>query len=60
MREVLDAPDKVWMPEAGEPVIARIEDMDWPIHGDLHLSASEVSCAVTGVDDTCETAVEVS
>jgi len=60
MREVLDAPDKVWMPKAGEPVIARIEGQDWPIHGDLHLSASEVSCAVTGADDTCEIAAEVS
>jgi glutamate synthase domain-containing protein 1 len=49
MREVLDAPDRVWSPKAGEPVIARVKDMDWPIHGDLHLSASEVSGAVSGV-----------
>jgi glutamate synthase domain-containing protein 1 len=59
MREVLDAPDEVWAPKAGEPVIARVKGMEWPIHGDLHLSASEVSCAVTGVHDSCET-VEVS
>ncbi len=60
MRAVLDNPDDVWAPKAGEPVVARIKDMDWPIHGDLHLSPSEVSCAVTGVhDEACET-VEVS
>jgi len=59
MREVLDAPDRVWAPKAGEPVVARIEGMEWPIHGDLHLSATEVSCAVTGVEASCET-VEVS
>ena len=59
MREILDAPDDVWAPKAGEPVIARIEGMEWPIHGDLHLSPSEISCAVTGVEDTCET-VEVN
>src|SRR5690606_29554002 len=60
MREVLESPDEVWAPKAGEPVIARIEGVDWPIHGDLHLAPSEISCAVTGVDDTCETTVEVS
>jgi glutamate synthase domain-containing protein 1 len=54
IREVLDAPDRVWAPKAGEPVIARVEGMEWPIHGDLHLSAGEVSCAVTGVQDSCE------
>jgi len=60
MRAVLDAPDDVWAPKAGEPVIARVRGMDWPIHGDLHLSASEVSSAVTGVHaDELET-VEVS
>lgn len=58
MREVLHSPDRVWMPNAGEPVIARVREMDWPIHGDLHLSASEVSSAVTGVEPSCET-VEV-
>ncbi len=56
----MEAPDEVWAPKAGEPVIARVRGMDWPIHGDLHLSPSEVSCAVTGVfDEACET-VEVS
>ena len=54
IREVLDAPDRVWAPKAGEPVIARVAGMDWPIHGDLHLSAGEVSCAVTGVPDSCD------
>ena len=52
-------PDKIWAPKAGEPVIARVKGMDWPIHGDLHLPPSELSCAVTGVTDSCET-VEVS
>jgi hypothetical protein len=52
-------PDSIWAPKAGEPVIARVAGMDWPIHGDLHLSPSEISCAVTGVDETCDT-VEVS
>ncbi len=59
MREVLDAPDEVWAPKAGEPVIARVEGMPWPIHGDLHLDPQEISCAVTGVNDSCEI-VEVS
>jgi glutamate synthase domain-containing protein 1 len=62
IRAILPTPDRVWMPEAGEPVIARVEGMDWPIHGDLHLSADEISCAVTGHADSCETAepLEVS
>ena len=54
------APDKVWMPEAGEPVIARVKSMDWPIHGDLHLDPSEVSCAITGAEEPCDEVVEVS
>jgi hypothetical protein len=29
--------------------------MDWPIHGDLHLTPEEVSCAVDGAEDVCET-----
>ncbi len=53
MREVLDSPDVVWAPKAGEPVIARVDGMEWPIHGDLHLPAEEVSCAVTGAE-ACE------
>jgi hypothetical protein len=56
MREILDEPDAVWAPKAGEPVVARVEGMEWPIHGDLHLSAGEISCAVTGTEDSCETA----
>ncbi len=53
IREVLDAPDHVWAPKAGEPVIARVDGMEWPIHGDLHLPAEEVACAVTGAE-ACE------
>ncbi len=60
MRAVMDNPDEVWAPKAGEPVIGRVKGMEWPIHGDLHLSPTEVSCAVTGVlDEACET-VEVN
>jgi glutamate synthase domain-containing protein 1 len=59
IRQILPSPDVVWAPKAGEPVVARIEGMDWPIHGDLHLPPGEISCAVTGVEDTCEI-VEVS
>jgi len=59
IRAVIDTPDRLWAPKAGEPVVARVRGMDWPIHGDLHVSPSEVSCAVTGVhDEACET-VEV-
>ncbi|MBE0476390.1 MAG: glutamine amidotransferase family protein [Coriobacteriia bacterium] len=58
IRAVLDGPDEVWAPKAGEPVVARVAGMDWPIHGDLHLSADEISCAVTGMEGSCET-VEV-
>jgi glutamine phosphoribosylpyrophosphate amidotransferase len=57
IRSVMDAPDRLWAPKAGEPVVARVRGMEWPIHGDLHLSPSEVSCAVTGVrDEACEIA----
>jgi len=59
IRQIIKDPDAVWAPKAGEPVIARIKGMDWPIHGDLHLNPSEISCAVTGVEDSCET-VEVA
>ncbi|TLM80148.1 MAG: hypothetical protein FDZ70_01940 [Actinobacteria bacterium] len=58
IRSVMAEPDRVWAPKAGEPVIARVAGMDWPIHGDLHLSASEISCAVTAGAEPCET-VEV-
>ena len=54
IRAVIAEPDILWTPKAGEPVIARVEGMDWPIHGDLHLDASEISCAVTGTDISCE------
>jgi glutamate synthase domain-containing protein 1 len=53
IRQIIENPDAVWAPKAGEPVIARIRGMDWPIHGDLHLPPSEISCAVTGVQDSC-------
>jgi glutamate synthase domain-containing protein 1 len=56
IRTVMPEPDKVWAPKAGEPVVARVEGMEWPIHGDLHASPSEVSCAVTGTDASCEPA----
>ncbi len=58
IHEIMEHPDQVWMPKAGEPVIARVDGMDWPIHGDLHLTPDEISCAVTGTADVCET-VEV-
>ena len=53
MREVLDAPDAVWAPKAGEPVIARIDGSE-PLHGELHRPAEELACAVTGAE-ACET-----
>jgi glutamate synthase domain-containing protein 1 len=34
LREVLDAPDLVWSPKAGEPLIARVAGLPWPITGD--------------------------
>lgn len=54
IRAILSSPDRLWMPEAGEPVIAHVEGMGWPIHGDLHLTPDEISCAVTGQADPCE------
>jgi glutamate synthase domain-containing protein 1 len=59
IRAVIAEPDSVWMPKAGEPTIARVKGMDWPIHGDLHLDPSEISCAVTGTERSCDT-VEVT
>jgi glutamate synthase domain-containing protein 1 len=35
LHEVLDAPDQIWAPKAGEPLIARVQGMPWPILGDL-------------------------
>jgi len=58
IRAVME-PDTTWMPKAGEPTVARVEGMEWPIHGDLHLPASEISCAVTGTNTSCDS-VEVS
>jgi glutamate synthase domain-containing protein 1 len=61
IRQIIPAPDALWAPKAGEPVIARIKGMDWPIHGDLHLSPGDISCAVTGVTDSCDSVtVEVA
>ena len=56
IRQIMPDPDSLWAPKAGEPVVARIRGMEWPIHGDLHSSPSEISCAVTGVLDSCEPA----
>jgi glutamate synthase domain-containing protein 1 len=41
LREVLSAPDGVWAPKAGEPVVARIPSMPWPIPGDGHVTVAE-------------------
>ena len=54
IRAVLPEPEVVWAPKAGEPVIARVAGMEWPIHGELHLGPAEISCAVTGSEHTCE------
>ncbi len=34
LHEVLDSPDTIWAPKAGEPLVARVEGMPWPITGD--------------------------
>ena len=34
LHEVLDSPDTIWSPKAGEPLVARVEGMPWPIPGD--------------------------
>jgi len=34
LHEVLDAPERIWAPKAGEPVIARVATVPWPIAGD--------------------------
>ncbi|MFA5844347.1 MAG: glutamine amidotransferase family protein [Coriobacteriia bacterium] len=59
IRAICPDPDALWAPKAGEPVVARVRGMDWPIHGDLHATPGEVSCAVTGTEASCDTA-EVS
>jgi glutamate synthase domain-containing protein 1 len=56
---VLTAPDEVWAPKAGEPVIARVEGMELPFHSQLHASPAEISCAVTAAD-ACHEPEEVA
>ncbi len=34
LREVLHTPDAVWAPRAGEPLVARVKGLPWPIPGD--------------------------
>ena len=34
LHEALDSPDTIWAPKAGEPLVARVEGMPWPITGD--------------------------
>jgi hypothetical protein len=46
IRQIVPDPDATWAPKAGEPVVARVRGMEWPIHGDLHLTPSEISSAV--------------
>jgi glutamate synthase domain-containing protein 1 len=46
IRQIVPDPDATWAPKAGEPVVARVRGMEWPIHGDLHLPPSEISSAV--------------
>jgi hypothetical protein len=45
LHEVLAMPDQVWAPRAGEPLIARIEGMPWPIPGDLDAAAGTAPAA---------------
>ncbi len=54
IRAVIPDPDTVWAPKAGEPTVARVEGMPWPIHGELHVSPAEVSCAVAKVEPACD------
>ncbi|HET6497573.1 MAG TPA: glutamine amidotransferase family protein [Coriobacteriia bacterium] len=55
LREVLAAPDRVWAPRAGEPVIATVGGAGSLSHSDLTVAGGEVSCAVTGVPQACDT-----
>ena len=41
LHEVLDAPDRIWAPRAGEPLIARIEGMRCSIPGDAAVAAAD-------------------
>jgi len=59
IRTVMPTPDDIWMPKAGEPVIARVKGMDWPMHGEVHVGPAGISCAVTGVRSACDT-IEVA
>ncbi len=34
LHEVLEAPDAIWAPRAGEPLVAHVKGMPWPIPGD--------------------------
>jgi glutamate synthase domain-containing protein 1 len=60
IRAVMPAPDAVWAPKAGEPVIGRVAGMETPVHSELHLGPAEISCAVTGTELTCEEPLEVA
>jgi glutamate synthase domain-containing protein 1 len=59
IRTVMPTPDDIWMPKAGEPVIARVKGMDWPLHGDVHAGPADISFAVSGVPHAHET-IEVA
>jgi len=54
IRSVFDAPDAVWMPKAGEPVIARVKGMEPQIHGELHLSPAQISGVIEVAEEECE------
>jgi glutamate synthase domain-containing protein 1 len=43
LHEVLDEPEAVWAPRAGEPVVARIAGMPWPLPGDRHQVLQEAT-----------------
>lgn len=45
LRTILDSPDAVWAPKAGEPVVARVAGMGSPVHEGLHAEPSGISCA---------------
>ena len=60
IRAVIPEPDHVWAPKAGEPTIARVRGAGEPVHAQVHLSPEEISCAVTGTEDSCDEVLEVS
>ena len=60
IRAVIPEPDHVWAPKAGEPTIARVRGAGEPAHAQVHLTPEEISCAVTGTDESCDELVEVS